>query len=132
MAKGTAFADMAAKQGLTVTDLPPFLAAMNPLEGLPAALRVYELNNALGMAKVGDVTITGSGRHAPCGVPEGASACGGGDPEGWPERLLRRKAPATSEGNFGEWFRQKMEDSWRAAMRTPEEPTGTGRPGKTR
>ncbi len=132
VAAGTAFADVAAKQGLTVIDLPPFSAAMNQVEGLPAGLGVYELKNALGTAKIGDIQLLDLG-----GTPSVV--------------FLKERRPVTEEtvkaglnsfseemrqrrqnGVFGEWFRQKMEDSGLAAMLTPEEPAGTGRTGKTR
>lgn len=121
LAAGKSFADLAKAQGATVLDLPAFSAAMPQLDGLPTGVTLPELKNALGASKAGDVQLLNQGNPTVVLLKERKAVA---------EESLKAGLTAFTEeirqrrqgGLFGEWFRQKMEDSGLAAALTPAAP----------
>lgn len=130
IAAGKSFADLAQQQGFKVEELPAFSRAMNQVEGLPAGVNLFELKNAFNTAKAGDVQLLDQGgtpllvslkERKPVAeetVKAGVNA--------YMEEIRQRR----QNGVFGEWFRQKMEDSGVSALLNP--PAAAGSPEPTR
>lgn len=121
------FADVALQQGFTAVDLPAFSAAMNEVEGLPTGLQLFELKNAVGAAKPGEVQLLDQGTPAVVFVKERkpvAEEIVKAGLNSFTEEIRQRR----QGGVFGEWFRQKMEDSGLTAALTPTPSAGSTAP----
>jgi len=123
VAAGTSFTDISVKQGFIAVDLPAFSMAMNQVEGLPAGINLFELKNTVGAGKPGDIQLLDQGTPSVVFFKERKAVAEETVKAGlnaFTEEIRQRR----QGGLFGEWFRQKMEDSGLTAALTPAAPAG--------
>lgn len=121
VAAGKSFTDIAKAQNVTAVDLPGFSAAMSQVEGLPASVNLAELKNALGASKPGDIQMLNQGNPTVVFLKERKPVADETVKAGlnaFTDEIRQRR----QGGLFGEWFRQKMEDSGLAAALSPATP----------
>ena len=128
IAGGKAFADLARQQGFQVADLPAFSQAMNQLEGLPASINLYELKNALGTARTGEVRLLDQGSTPALVYLKERKAVAEETVKAGLSSFTQELRQRRQFGVFNEWFRQKYEDSGLAALLQPKTTPSTAQP----
>lgn len=124
LAAGKAFADIAKAQKAVLVDLPAFSAASAQVDGLPSGLNLGELKNTLAASKAGEAHLLNQGNPTVVFLKERKPVSDEVVKAGlnaFTDEIRQRR----QGGLFGEWFRQKMEDSGIAAALAPA-PTAAG------